>query len=65
MDFCGAFWRVAELTDGNLMPFTFSWNERSKMALYHLDLWGIMANGEILRFVGMLFLMSFHLTIFA
>ena len=65
MAFCGASLFVALFTDGICLPFSLSWKDRSRMARYFLDLCGIIAIGEIFRFGGMLFLISFHFIFFA
>ena len=52
MDFCGAFRVVFMLTDCIFLSLTFSWKDRSSMYLYDLDLCGIIATGDNLRFFG-------------
>jgi hypothetical protein len=51
---------VALLTDGCFLPLWRIWYERSSMALYLRDLWGIIAIGDIFNFGGILSFMSFH-----
>ena len=58
----GAVSFVASFTDGRSHPATFNANDRSKIALYFLLLYGIISNGEILKFDGGLCFMLSHLT---
>ena len=62
---CGASFSVVSLTEGKVILFAFSWNDRSNMTLKDLLLCGMQATGEIFKFFGQLFLMSLNLTIFA
>ena len=62
---CASF-IVASLTDSKVsLFFVFSLNDKSRIPLNFLLLCGIIASGDILSFVGILFLISFHLIIFA
>ena len=52
----GAIRTVALFTDVSRYPATHSWYDRSRIALYVLDLCGIMARGESLSARGRSFL---------
>ena len=53
---------VALFTDGRSHPATFNSNDRSKVDLYFLLLYGIIANGEIFKFDGGFCFISSRLT---
>ena len=65
IDFCGALQFVPSLTDGIFVPWKLSLKDRSRMALNFLDLCGIIAIGEILRFFGGACLMQANLILLA
>ena len=58
IEFYRAVWVVLKFTDGILVPSIFRQNERSRIQRYFLNLWGIIATGNISRYSGNLSLIS-------
>ncbi len=60
----GADFVVPSFTDGPTVPFiSLTWNDRSRIARNCLDLWGIIARGEIVSSGGGFDFKSSHFTI--
>ena len=56
----GTIFFVALFTDGKSYPATVRAKERSRIALYFRDLWGIIASGDSFNAAGTSFLRSSH-----
>ena len=64
IEFSEAFWVALEFIDGILVPSIVRQNDRSRIQRNLLDLWGIIATGDILRYSGNLSLIFQYRIIF-